>query len=129
MEAPKEDIITIVKGYFEERHKIWRVGDLEQRLIANGYQPQVASREALMAFGNFFKEKKRKDGVRVLVYLGLAAVFLIRILLMSNKIGNVPEVSGFLALTAFALVMGLIGLLKLFQLREEIVSFRDLRKL
>ncbi|MGN7823934.1 hypothetical protein ACTJJB_27670 [Chitinophaga sp. 22536] len=129
METGKEAGSTIVQQYFSEHHKQWRVADLEQRLIAGGYVPQEAAREASLAYDGYFTRQLKKKGTKVLIFLGLAAVFLVRILLMADKLGNVSQLSVFLALTAYTLVQGLIWSIQLFQLKEEIASFRDLRKL
>ncbi|NML39268.1 hypothetical protein HHL17_18860 [Chitinophaga sp. G-6-1-13] len=129
METGNEAANTIVQQYFSERHKQWRVADLEQRLIAGGCAPQDAALQASVAYDAYFSRQLRKKGIKVLVLLGLATVFLIRILLMANKLGNVAQLSVFLALTAATLVDGLIEGIKLFQLKEEISSFKDLRRL
>lgn len=130
METGKEAVSTIVEQYFAEPHKQWRVADLEQRLIASGgCAPQEAAQQASLAYDGYFGQQLKKKGVKVLIFLGLAALFLVRILLMADKLGNVSQLSVFLALTAYTLVQGLIWSIQLFQLKEEIASFRELRKL
>lgn len=129
METGKEAVSTITQQYFAEPHKQWRVADLEQRLIAGGCAPQEAAQQASLAYDGYFGQQLKKKGTKTLIFLGLAALFLVRILLMADKLGNVSQLSVFLALTAYALVQGLIWSIQLFQLKEEIASFRDLRKL
>lgn len=129
METGNEAVSTIAQQYFGEPHKQWRVADLEQRIIAGGYAPQEAAQQAGLAYDAYFRQQLKKKGTKVLIFLVLAAVFLVRILMMADKMGNVKELSVFLALTAYTLVQGLIWSIHLFQLKEEISSFRDLRKL
>ncbi|MBC9910205.1 hypothetical protein [Chitinophaga varians] len=129
METGNEAVSSITQQYFAEPHKQWRVADLEQRLIAGGCAPQDAAQQASLAYDGYFGQQLKKKGTKTLIFLGLAALFLVRILLMADKLGNVSQLSVFLALTAYTLVQGLIWCIQLFQLKEEISSFRDLRKL
>ncbi|MBC9933423.1 hypothetical protein [Chitinophaga qingshengii] len=126
METGKE---AIVQQYFGEPHKQWRVADLEQRLVAGGCSREEAAQQAVLAYDGYFSRQMKKKGTKVLIFLVCAVLFLARILMMADKMGNVKELSVFLALTAYTLVQGLIWSIQLFQLKEEISSFRDLRKL
>mgnify|MGYP001545741895 FL=1 len=120
----------IIKTYFTERHEQLRVADLEQRLIADGMPLPEASIAAAVGFEGHLKKQMRTKGVKAGLFLGVGLVFLIRVITLTNREeGSFMQVSFSLALVAFALVRGLIWGIQLFALKEEISSFRDLRKL
>ena len=120
----------IIKTYFSEYHKQRRVADLEQRLIADGTPMPEASVAAAGGFEAYFKKQLRTKGVKAAIFLAVALVFLIRIITLTNREeGSFMQVSLSLALVAFALVRGLIWGIQLFALKEEITSFKDVRRL
>ncbi|WP_160711072.1 hypothetical protein [Chitinophaga solisilvae] len=129
MEKEKVAPETIAQTYFAEKPKQLRVADLEQRFVTNGFPLPAAGQEALNAYGIYFKKQLKSKGIKVGLFLLCAALFLIKIINLFDKVGNVTQIAAFLALTAYALVQGLIWGMQLFQLKEEISSFRDLRKL
>ncbi|MFY0256211.1 hypothetical protein ACDQ55_19910 [Chitinophaga sp. 30R24] len=121
------DIIT---KYFSEYHSQLRVVDLEQRLIADGIPAPEASVAAVKGFNAYFGKQLRKKGIKAGICLFVALVCLLRIITLSNREeGSFMQVSLSLGLVAFALLLGVIWGIQLFALKEEITSFRDLRKL
>lgn len=127
METTQAEIITT---YFSEYHKQRRVADLEQRLLAAGVTQPEASIAAVKGFNEYFSKQMRTTGVKAGIFLAVALVFLIRVITLTNREeGSFMQVSFSLALVAFALVRGLIWGIQLFALKEEISSFRDLRRL
>ncbi|MBO9731197.1 MAG: hypothetical protein J7623_21340 [Chitinophaga sp.] len=120
----------IIETYFSEYHKQRRVADLEQRLIAGGTPQPEASIAAARGFDQYFGKQMRTTGIKAGVFLIVAFIFLIRVITLTNREeGSFMQVSFSLALVAFALVRGLIWGIQLFALKEEINSFKDLRRL
>ncbi|MBS0029591.1 hypothetical protein ACTJJ0_17735 [Chitinophaga sp. 22321] len=120
----------IIKTYFTEHHKQRRVADLEQRLIQDGTPPSEASIAAAKSFDEFFSKQMRTTGVKAGIFLVVAFIMLIRVITLTNREeGSFMQVSFSLALVAFALVRGLIWGIQLFALKEEINTFKDLRRL
>jgi hypothetical protein len=72
----------------------------------------------------------RTKGLKAGIFLAIGLFFLVRVITITNQEqgSSFMQVSGSLALVAFALVEGLIWGMQLFALKEEISSFRDLRK-
>lgn len=120
----------ILKKYFSEHHEHYRVADLEQLLIAGGTPQPEASVAAAGAFDEYFKKQLRKKGVKAAVFFGVGLIALLRVITLTNREeGSFMQVSFSLALVAFALVMGIIWGVQLFALKEEITTFKDMRKL
>lgn len=120
----------IINTYFQERHKQRRVADLEQRLEKGGVARPEATILAVKAFQAYFKKEMRTKGLKAGIFLAIGLFFLVRVITITNQEqgSSFMQVSGSLALVAFALVEGLIWGMQLFALKEEISSFRDLRK-
>ncbi len=120
----------IISTYFSEHHKQRRVADLEQRLIADGTPAPEASIAAAKGFDAYFSKQMRSTGVKAGIFLAVALLCLVRIITLTNREeGSFMQVSLSLALVAFALVRGLIWGIQLFALKEEISTFKDLRRL
>lgn len=120
----------IIKTYFTEHHKQRRVADLEQRLLADGTPDPEASIAAAKGFDEYFRKQMRTTGVKAGIFLVVAFIMLIRVITLTNREeGSFMQVSFSLALVAFALVRGLIWGIQLFALKEEISTFKDLRRL
>ncbi|MGO4291397.1 hypothetical protein [Chitinophaga sp. RAB17] len=120
----------IIKTYFTEHHKQRRVADLEQRLLADGTPNPEASIAAAKGFDEYFSKQMRTTGVKAGIFLVVAFIMLIRVITLTNREeGSFMQVSFSLALVAFALVRGLIWGIQLFALKEEISTFKDLRRL
>ena len=120
----------IIKTYFTEYHKQRRVADLEQRLLQDGTPQPEAGIAAAKSFDEFFRKQMRTTGVKAGIFLVVAFIMLIRVITLTNREeGSFMQVSFSLALVAFALTRGLIWAIQLFALREEISTFKDLRRL
>lgn len=121
----------IIKTYFQERHKQRRVADLEQLLEKGGVAKPEATILAVKAFQVYLKKELRTKGLKAGIFLAVGLIFLLRVITLTNQEqgSSFMQVSGSLALVAFALVQGLIWGIQLFALKEEITSFRDLRKI
>ncbi|CAL1518372.1 hypothetical protein [Chitinophaga sp. MM2321] len=125
---------AIVATYFAEHHKQHRVADLEQRLTKSGMQQPEAGEHAVAAYEAYFRKQLKNKGVRSLIFLVFAGIFLMKIINFSDR-GGASSQSSFMmtslmiALTAYVLLQGLFWGIQLFQLKEEISSFRDLRSI
>jgi hypothetical protein len=119
----------IIKTYFSEYHKQRRVADLEQRLIADGTPLPDASIVAVKGFDAYFAKEMKTKGIKAAIFLVIALLFLYRVVTLANQEGSFIQVSLSLALVAFALVRGLLWAIQLFALKEEITTFKDLRRL
>ncbi|SEW50895.1 hypothetical protein [Chitinophaga arvensicola] len=120
----------IIKTYFSQRHEQLRVADLELQIIADGTPKPEASVSAAAAFDEYFGKQLRTKGIKAAVFFGIGLIFLIRVITLTNREeGSFMQVSLSLALVAFALVRGIIWGMQLFALKEEISTFKDLRRL
>ncbi|RFS18855.1 hypothetical protein DVR12_26100 [Chitinophaga silvatica] len=121
----------IIKTYFAERHKQFRIAVLEQRLENAGVPKPQSSTLAIEAFQQFFKKEMKSKGIKAGLFFGIGLIMLIRVITLTNQQqgSSFMQVSFSLALVAFALVQGLIWGMQLFALKEEISSFRELRRL
>ncbi|RAK37383.1 hypothetical protein SAMN05660461_4685 [Chitinophaga ginsengisegetis] len=120
----------ILQKYFSEHHEHYRVADLEQLLLADGTPQPDASIAAAGAFDEYFKKQLRKKGTKAAIFFGVGLIALIRVITLTNREeGSFMQVSLSLALVAFALVLGIIWGMQLFALKEEISTFKDMRKL
>ncbi|HVI43370.1 MAG TPA: hypothetical protein VM802_00805 [Chitinophaga sp.] len=129
MEREPVSASEIIQAYFNEPHRQHRVADLEQRLLSKGYVQPEAAQQAFMAYRTYFKKVASRKGLLVGFFMLLAITFLYRVISISGQIGNFMQISAFLAITATLLTLGVIWGMQLFQLKEEISSFRDLRRL
>lgn len=120
----------ILQKYFSERHEHYRVADLEQLLIADGTPQPEAGIAAARAFDEYFKQQLRKKGIKAAVFFGIGLIALLRVITLTNREeGSFMQVSFSLALVAFTIVLGIIWGMQLFALKEEISTFKDMRKL
>ncbi|WP_142687115.1 hypothetical protein [Chitinophaga polysaccharea] len=120
----------ILQKYFSEHHEHYRVADLEQLLIADGTPQPEASIAAARAFDEYFKKQLRKKGIKAAVFFGIGLIALLRVITLTNREeGSFMQVSTSLALVAFTIVLGIIWGMQLFALKEEISTFKDMRKL
>lgn len=120
----------ILQKYFSEHHEHYRVADLEQLLLADGTPQPDASIAAAGAFDEYFKKQLRKKGIKAAIFFGVGLIALIRVITLTNREeGSFMQVSFSLALVAFALVLGIIWGIQLFALKEEISTFKDMRRL
>ncbi|HWV65177.1 hypothetical protein [Chitinophaga sp.] len=121
------DILT---KYFSVPHEHYRVADLEQLLIADGTPQPEASVAAARAFDEYFRKQLRKKGVKAAIFFGIGLIALLRVITLTNREeGSFMQVSFSLALVAFTIVLGIIWGMQLFALKEEISTFKDMRKL
>jgi hypothetical protein len=121
----------IIQTYFKERHKQRRVADLEQRLEKGGIPKPQSTAHAIEAFQAYFKKELKTKGIKAAIFFTIGLAALLRVITLTNQEQGTSfmQVSGSLALVAFALVEGLIWGMQLFSLKEEISTFRELRKM
>ncbi|MEC5144503.1 hypothetical protein [Chitinophaga sp. 212800010-3] len=120
----------IIQNYFASRPSQLRVADLEQLLLADGLTKEEAGKAAAAGFEQYFRKQLRTKGLKALLFFIVGLIFLLRVITLTNREeGSFMQVSLSLALVAFTIVLGIIWGVQLFALREEITSFRDIRKL
>ena len=121
----------IIQTYFKERHKQRRVADLEQRLEKGGIPKPQSTSLAIEAFQAYFRKEMKTKGIKAAIFFAVGLIALLRVVSLTNQSQGMSfmQVSGSLALVAFALVEGLIWGMQLFSLKEEISTFRELRKM
>ncbi len=120
----------ILQKYFSEPHEHYRVADLEQLPAADGTPQPEASMPPPALLMSILRNNCAKRELKQLSFFGVGLIALIRVITLTNREeGSFMQVSLSLALVAFALVLGIIWGMQLFALKEEISTFKDMRRL
>ncbi|ASZ12794.1 hypothetical protein CK934_18450 [Chitinophaga sp. MD30] len=125
------DILTETNKYlYSSRQK--SVAELEQILIKVGVPPEQAPLEALNAFETYFSQQLKKKGITAAMAFVIPLLF---IYILSNFILTHHGGRGIFAQTLYILPLvtmllyGIVNGMRLWAIKEEITSFRELRKL